>query len=234
MFRFLEWKASWRDRVPRECLQSGVSKDGSLLAVACGDGNVGSPGEVIIYDAASHEVRWKHDWGVTVTVAVFSPGGETLAVGGWGSRLVGPDRSGKISIYGAASGELRRELDCVIPPHKRRDAAWVESISYSPDGSRLAVVCANHAAIYEVETWVLLRRLDRGSGYDTQFENAVAFSSDGLMIAVGGSDNRKNGISAVIREASSGSVQHEIGRGRDEYHRGHTVEALTFSSTRAR
>jgi WD40 repeat protein len=99
----------------------------------------------------------------------FSPGGATLAAGGFG-RIV--------TLH-----DLRK------PQRQARSVAlgfMVSGLAFSPDGSRLAVAgyTPNGVQIYEVETGKHLLRL---TGH-TEQATAVAYSPDGRRIATCGED----------------------------------------------
>jgi len=96
------------------------SADGQHLAACCGEPS--DKGEVVVWDAKTHKVRWIHRIERGMPALAFSPDSKTLAVGSFGENCY---------AFEAASGKLRATL----PGHGES----ARSVAFAPDGQTLAV-----------------------------------------------------------------------------------------------
>ena len=102
-----------------------------------------------------------------VYAVAFSPDGKTLASGGAG---------GKVQLWDAETGELRRTVD----GHK----FWVQMAAFSPDGRTLATATPSDVKLWDARTGELKRTLgEQDSGNSWQ---KITFTPDGKRIAIVG------------------------------------------------
>ena len=113
---------------------------------------------------------WKDYGTIDVTGIAVSPGGK---------RVVVTSDEGGVWIFDAKTGKRLATADRVNHP--------VNHVAFSPDGKRLAVACAGGVArVIEVETG---RELAELKGHEKgEKVTCVAFSSDGDILATGGTD----------------------------------------------
>ena len=140
------------------------SPNGKHLAVA---GSVG----IWIYDMTTYQVRaLLADFIGTVNSVAFSPNGGTI---------VGGSDDGNIVLWDVGTGKKRKKF---------KDAAWVLSVTYSPDGKTIATGSGHVEGLgpgiylWDSHTGKLQRTL-LGHVYDTL---SLCFSPDGKTLASGG------------------------------------------------
>jgi len=166
-----------------------ASPDGRLLA--WGAFFKDRPNEVAIFDVAAHEpaVRLANADIQAYRVA-FSPDGRTLAACGQretnrrieGVSVEAYHSFSVIKLWDATTGKLQREYDA------ERDGGGgrtLLSLSYSPDGSLLALGTSD--ATVEIWDVATLRRRGELKGH-TDFVDDVRFSPDGRTLASAGRD----------------------------------------------
>jgi WD40 repeat protein len=108
-------------------VRAAWSPDGRLLAVAAGQLEHPSSGEIQVWDvAARRRLRTLSGHAGGVLAVAFSPDGNTLATGERGLDVQGVTR---VRLWDVASGQVRRTL-------KLRNA--VAAVAFSPDGRYLA------------------------------------------------------------------------------------------------
>ena len=153
-----------------------------LLLVALGGLSLGCGGR------PQERIRWHPVGANDIRCVAFSPDGKSLAVGVAGvGKAADAFWKGRVDVYDAATGELSAQREVPM---------WVNSLSYSPDGSYLAV--GTGAALFDqfpvVERTptpgavVLLAAADltekgsrRGAGEDSEIDTVV-FHSDGKAV----------------------------------------------------
>lgn len=125
-----------------------------------------------------------------ITAIDYSPDGKLLAVAGFYEVL----------LVNAETGALEGRLV--------GDSARVESVSFSPDGARLAVTAGQPGVSGEVQIWdVASRKLLRSAPVSTDTVYGARWSPDGRMVSFGSPDNSARAIDAatgeqVLRQAS--------------------------------
>jgi WD40 repeat protein len=143
---------------------------GGLLATAGGDG-FDKPGELLLWDVATHTLRHTltgHK--MLVTAVTFSPDGKRLVSAG-GNVLTG--ETDQVRVWDVVSG---KQVHAFQPP-----VGVVLALAFSPDGRRLAMSGFGKAvAVYDSETWQT-RFVLRTQGVVL----ALAYSPDGQTLATG-------------------------------------------------
>jgi len=120
-----------------------------------------------------------------VRAVAVSPGKSTIAAG----------RGNQIHVYDAAKGKYLRSLhdpDLQTPDGKEVQAAHlslVESLAYAPDGELLASGSFQEVSLWDAETGTLQHKLT-GFAHNVV---ALAFSSDGKLLATGGGAPTEDG-----------------------------------------
>lgn len=134
------------------------SPDGALLATT------GDDGFLRVWDSEDGALQAEAAGRFDVWGAVFSPDGTRVAAS-W-------SREGTVRILDLRDPETPpRELALPTPP-------WGNSISFGPDGGRIAIASIDGVLVHDVATGDRLERLT-----DTAFVEAVAWSPDGQWVA---------------------------------------------------
>jgi WD40 repeat protein len=145
-------------------LDMAYSPGGSLLAA------VSASSGLRIWDTATWQsVDLLEDYSQEAYSVDFDPQGTTLAVG----------NGGTVYLWDIAADEKINELE---------NEAFVHDITYSADGSLLAVACDNgNVQIWDVTQGELLTVLE---GHTDSSAIVVTFSPDGMLLASGGWDDK--------------------------------------------
>ena len=153
---------------PMGVLRRGWSAEVNDYAIAggwclAGDALVAgdAQGSVYAFDGKSGAIAWErpevHDGGM-LSMAI-QPGGKVFATAG---------QDGRVLMWDAAEGEVSRAIDV--------GNAWVENVTWSPDGQLLAASCARQVHIYDTDGAEVWRSDDHPSTV-----SAVAWSGAGEL-----------------------------------------------------
>jgi eukaryotic-like serine/threonine-protein kinase len=160
-----------------------ISQDGRFLAG--GAGWWGQPGEIGVWDLATHKPLQHFTEEQGVGAVAFSPDGKLLAWGSWSSHV-------RVLDWAA-----RKEV-ADLP------VAGVARLAFSPDGTLLATVCENKTAeLWDVARGQLLADLE---GDRFRFQ-CVTFSPDGRRVLAGGGDWKPGGVSQAVAWDVAGKDQ---------------------------
>jgi len=162
------------------------SPDGQQLA-----GSSGEPednGEVVVWDAKTHNVRWVYKIERGMPAVAFSPDGKTLAVGSFTENcfLIDAD-TGKVQATLPGHGESAR------------------SLAFTPDGQTLAI--GSYDQTIRLWDWRAGKVVQTLKGQADKVYS-VAYLPDGKTLASGGSRG-----SACLWDAASGKLLHKWERG---------------------
>jgi len=128
-----------------------------------------------------------------VTALAFAPDGSWLAVSGYHEVLLFPVSRSEGTAHSIVEPQATRRL---IGMSER-----IESLRFSPDGTRLAVAGGSPGRFGEIQIWELTTGallLSKLVGYDTLY--GVSWSPDGTLVAFGCPDNTIRGIDPVSGE----------------------------------
>ena len=137
----------WREvstiRHSKQTFNANFSPDGNRIATCCADRTIKMTKFVDgrwLEETTIRHRRWREEstkpYGFWAPRAIFSPDGCHLATSSANIRSVG--------IWGLVAGKWQEKV--VI-----RNPDWVNSVSFSSDGSRLVIACTNHTA----QVWLL-------------------------------------------------------------------------------
>ena len=99
-------------------------------------------------------------------LAIFSPRGQTLAIG-----LGGP----YLGLHDTKSGDELRRLE-----HRQSNES-IECAAFSPDGTLVITSCGDDTLVWDVESGKVVERID-----NIKLPRSLAFSPDGSRVASGG------------------------------------------------
>jgi eukaryotic-like serine/threonine-protein kinase len=171
--RHWEWRYLWQlcqgdelatlHRYPRSIRALAVSKDGTVLALACGD-------QVALWNLTTKRPLSALPIATTEALA-FSPTGKLLAVGTWNAT----GQPG-IDLWDVTASKVTKTL---------RHEAEVRSVAFSPDGKLLATF-DNRGGV-KVLDWASDRTLTNFAVSRPRYRPAgvVVFSPDGGRLAIG-------------------------------------------------
>ncbi len=149
------FRQGWSAEVGDYAIAGGWSLRGQGLVV--GD----TEGGIYAFEGDSGAVAWSergvHDGGV-LAMAIH-PSGSTFATAG---------QDGRVLIWSAAEGQVRRTIDV--------GNGWVENVAWSPDGQRLAASFSRQVRTYDVDGAELWR-----SEYHPSTVSAIAWSGTGEL-----------------------------------------------------
>lgn len=116
-----------------------------------------------------------------------------------GNDILGSADDGSTYVWSVASGEKSAQLKC---DGGRRPAEDVQPAAFHPADGRVVIACADGS----IETWQVANgtRQSRWPG-QVKAPRAIAFSSDGKLLAIGNSDG-----TLQIRQATGGATLHAI------------------------
>ncbi|MCK4976844.1 MAG: WD40 repeat domain-containing protein, partial [Anaerolineales bacterium] len=165
----LEGHAEQEDGSPEWITDLDISSDGRRIATSSGDGTIK------VWSAETGEELWtlsgdppKHFWSVA-----FSPDGRRLAAGDWGGRIIVWD------LPADPTGTPEELYTNQISS----DGGWIAKLSFSPDGTQLAVPGIDGMGLYDANTGEFLGTFPHPSSVIE-----TAYSPDGKRLATAGQD----------------------------------------------
>jgi WD40 repeat protein len=162
------------------------SADGRYLASCCGEPE--DEGEVVVWDARTHEARWSHKINRGMPTVAFTPDATLLAVGSF---------TEKCFLFDVETGKPRATL----PGHGES----ARSVAFSPDGKTLAVGSYDQTIrLWDWQSGKVLRTLT-GQG-DKVY--TLAYLPGGKALVSGGPSG-----SACVWDAASGKLLHRQEKG---------------------
>ncbi|HEX8237105.1 MAG TPA: hypothetical protein VF600_14195 [Abditibacteriaceae bacterium] len=198
---------SWRPQILGENHRAGVfciafSPDGDALLV-------GTPLGVELWDVQTRSLQRNIASSQFRGAGVFSPDGETLALG----HISRVDYSyiWSVNLVDAGTGALRRSFYV-----GNLQNATISTLAYSPDGNLLA--CGTHeqggynsnsrhrVLVWDVHTGAPLWTIDE-SGYAIR---SLAFSPNGAALAIGSSNGVSDGGRVRIFNTTTGQILLEL------------------------
>ncbi|MHC1765093.1 MAG: protein kinase [Verrucomicrobiia bacterium] len=168
-----EWRYLWQlcqgdelftlQRYPRAVRALAVSKDGTVLALACGD-------QVTLWDLTTQRPLTVLRIATTEALA-FSPSGYTLAVGTWNAA-----GQPAVDLWDISTGKATKTLP---------SEAEVRSVAFSPDGKLLATF--DNRGNIQVVDWASDRMLTHFTVRPPRRRptGVVVFSPEGNRLAIG-------------------------------------------------
>jgi WD40 repeat protein len=145
------------------------SPDGNLLAA--GSGLPNEPGELILWDLAARQPRWRHKETLGVPTVAFAPDGRTLAAGLYDNT---------VKLFDAATGQVQTTL--------REHTKSVRAVAFAPDGKTLATGSWDLTVkLWDVATSAVRLTLE---GHTDRIYSA-AFAPDGKTLLTAGFDGAK-------------------------------------------
>jgi hypothetical protein len=183
-----------------------IAPDGRHVVTIGWGGGRGETCPVTLWDMVKREKVRSLDEDANSTAffaAAFSPDGKTLTLAAGFNRRGGNPTG--IHLWDVATGDEIRRLDGVIPADGGR-VPPIQALAYSPDGRNLAVLTDANLYVVELATTkvrtqfsvgkpsnnddqrVMMMRAMRGIDFPAVGGGAVAFSPDGRLLAVAGSE----------------------------------------------
>jgi sugar lactone lactonase YvrE len=178
------------------------SGNGRVLITCCYNNTVW------IWDAATGQARGNSKLAApgSKAVAVMKRAtGRKLYPGGWafsadGRVLATCGSDGKVQIWDPSAGQNERTLERASTKYGK----LLNTQCLSPDGKQLAIADMDHTQVWNPATGRVLRTLgNRAGGVSTSQVYAVAFSSDGHLLATGDFDGN-----ARVWDLTSGRLMH--------------------------
>lgn len=202
----LPWcPAAWGDEKPPPVVRSlAFSPDGKSLLAGIAEGD---EGELLAREAATSKVRWRQPHSHGVRAVCFLPGGKAVVAAVGPALLLIDAATGKttgvlgrhdkailalaLSADGktlASGGQDRTIKLWDVGKAKEvgsfREGGDTTSLSFSPDGGRLAFAAGRKAGVWDVEAGKVVADL----GPDFLHASAVLFLPDGKEVLTGNND----------------------------------------------
>src|SRR6185436_9907153 len=161
------------------------SPDGQRLAGCSGDPT--GKGEVVVWEAKTGKLLWRHAVESGMTALIFSPDGKSLAVGSFGENCY---------LFDASSGKVLATLS--------GHGESARCVAFSPDSRTLVIGCYDESIrLWDWQKGEELKSL-QGQG-DRVF--SVAFLPDGKTLASGGGLG-----TACLWDVATGKLLHKWDR----------------------
>jgi hypothetical protein len=189
--------------IPSQFWCATLSPDGKALAAVSGQQQI--PGQAVVWDIPTGQMRFQHREQLGVRSVAFSPDGKTLAIALY---------EGTVKLLDPATGQEKS----VLKGHKM----GVNCVAFSPDGKTLATASLDTTAkLWDLTTGKEMKTL---SGHK-EYVLCVAFSPDGKTLATccGTSLHPQTGGNAKLWEVESGKEKATLGSFNQP------VEFVTFS-----
>ena len=167
----------------------GLSPDGKLLAYAGWSG-----GEITVLEVVTGRQAYRLSIKAELRGIAFSPDGKQLAAGIRPKNIPHHMHGGKVAIWDTATGKQVRTIDWP-------SFVCVESVSYSPDGKRLAAVShPGEVRIWDAADGKMLHTLKSPPEHSIADVGSLCFSPDGKRLATG------SGWSATVWDVETGKM----------------------------
>ena len=156
--------------IDKKILCMAISPNGNILAIGSADKTI------FLWDIAKREMIKKiNEKSMIVQSVAFSPDGNTLATGSFGSRSLG---DGIARIWNVTTGKCIKKFQ-----DKDKDKIGINLVALSPDGNTLATLYTDKTiGLWNVNTGKLVKILSKG-------RRCLVFSPDSKTLAIGDVDH---------------------------------------------